>query len=174
MSLPDLRRFRTYKGNSVRDLLRAMRNKVSQRSRLQFCIPPRSGAHAPRLCLTRLTLCASSSSVTEASLSRAAPGRAGNPRRTAGRLCRLLHVAVPTVTDAHTRRHAHLQPRETVSPVLSDPQHQVAPCMIQNTASHTCIDVSVPRQSLCYCFCKARTVFGDGVLCVVGKKKKKF
>lgn len=26
--LPDLRRFRTYKGNSVRDLLRAMRNKV--------------------------------------------------------------------------------------------------------------------------------------------------
>lgn len=26
---PDLRRFRTYKGNSVRDLLRAMRNKVS-------------------------------------------------------------------------------------------------------------------------------------------------
>lgn len=27
--VPDLRRFRTYKGNSVRDLLRAMRNKVS-------------------------------------------------------------------------------------------------------------------------------------------------
>lgn len=161
MSLPDLRRFRTYKGNSVRDLLRAMRNKVSERSHLQFCISQLSWPHSPAVVHT-FDPCVSSSPVTEASLSRAAPRRAGNPRRAAGRLCQLLHVAVPTVTDAHTQRHAHLQPRETVSPILSDLQHQIAPCMIQNTASHTSIDVSSPDRASIIAFVKPRPCLGVG------------
>jgi len=41
MCTPDLRRFRTYKGNSVRDLLRAMRNKVC----LCACITSRGFTH---------------------------------------------------------------------------------------------------------------------------------
>ena len=42
----DLRKFRTYKGSSVRDLLRAMRNKVraegAQRGRAGCCTAPSS------------------------------------------------------------------------------------------------------------------------------------
>lgn len=36
ISLADLRKFRSYKGGSVRDLLRAMRNKVGMYSEVLF------------------------------------------------------------------------------------------------------------------------------------------
>lgn len=121
---PDLRRFRTYKGNSVRDLLRAMRNKV----RLTFsCVSCHTWLLL--LLLLRRTIsdpfCVSSPPAAETSLPRVAPGCAGDAGRAAGGLRRLLHVALSAVTDAHARRHARVQPGETVSPVLSESQQQI-------------------------------------------------
>ena len=123
----DLRRFRTYKGNSVRDLLRAMRNKVC------VCLPIhvllsfiQAYAHFNTLCVN----------VTETSLPRAAAGGAGDSRRASRRLRRLLHLPVSTVTDAHTRRPADLLTRETVSPLLSVPQRQTAVALFTHT--HIC------------------------------------
>lgn len=119
MYISDLRRFRTYKGNSVRDLLRAMRNKVS----LQFLHDMHPDFFFKDLDTVSLFL--TFSLVTETSLPRVASRGAGDSRRAARRLCQLLHLTVPTVTDAHTCCSAHLRPRETVSPLLSAPQHQI-------------------------------------------------
>lgn len=67
----------------------------------------------------------SSPPAAETSLPRVAPGRAGDAGRAAGGLRQLLHVTLPAATDAHARRHARVQPGETVSPVLSEPQQQI-------------------------------------------------
>lgn len=73
-----------------------------------------------------MTFCILAFHVTEASLPRVATGRAGDPRRAARGLRQLLHLTFSTVTDAHTRCSAHLQPRETVSTLLSAPECQIA------------------------------------------------
>lgn len=119
MYISDLRRFRTYKGNSVRDLLRAMRNKVSLRAYATSFFIQADTPDTFSLCLTFCIL-----HVTEASLSRVATRGAGDPRWTARRLRQLLHLTFSTVTDAHTCCSANLCPRKTVSPLLSAPQHQ--------------------------------------------------
>ena len=53
LCFPDLRRFRTYKGNSVRDLLRAMRNKVWMRLHMNdWDLRLRTGSFVTFMCST--------------------------------------------------------------------------------------------------------------------------
>lgn len=150
---PDLRRFRTYKGNSVRDLLRAMRNKV----RLLFSV----FCHTWLLLLLRSIsdpFSVSSPPAAETSLSRVAPGRAGDAGWAARGLRQLLHVTLPTVADAHAHCHARLQPRETVSPLLSDPQQQIG----ATVDSRTSMNAPAPYRASFIAFVKPVLCFGWG------------
>ena len=63
---------------------------------------------------------------TEAPLSRAAQGGTGDPRRGSRRICRLLHLAVSTVTAPHPQCFAHLRPWKTIPPLLFGSYCQIA------------------------------------------------
>lgn len=109
-SLADLRKFRSYKGGSVRDLLRAMRNKVG----MNPCV----------LCLKETPFYSSYINLflavppTETPLQRVACWGTGDSGVHPWWLCRLLHLPLPAPVTPHLPGHADLCIWETVSALL--------------------------------------------------------
>lgn len=144
---PDLRRFRTYKGNSVRDLLRAMRNKVSD---APHCRCSHSGRTlTPLLCPgcrnITTTSCLQTCRRLWASCRRAS--LATSRRASRGCWCtRMLPCTSAVTRDCSTRTiWAQAATRHLRG--------------LTRTCECTC-----PGKGLFYCFCKALCCFGWGGL----------
>ena len=92
---------------------------------------------------------------TEAPLSRAAQGGTGDPRRGSRRICRLLHLAVSTVTAPHPQCFAHLRPWKTIPPLLFGSYCQIA---FTNGPGHS-LSFTLPWMFLYYQRLHAQYVF---------------
>lgn len=104
----DLRRFRTYKGTSVRDLLRALRNKVSSR----VCAGP--GSHGIPVMAKQGPLALP----PEAPLQGAPDGGPAGTRPRPRQLRPVLHGPLPTAAAPHVRCHEELCLREPLPALL--------------------------------------------------------
>lgn len=133
--LADLRKFRSYKGGSVRDLLRAMRNKVGMNSYVMFL--KKTGPS----CLLTLDLPSS-----ETPLPRVACWGAGDSGLNPWWLCLLLHLPLPSPADAHLPCHADLCIWEDIPALLlhrrpacknTDPAHISRPAKTKRAMHST-------------------------------------
>lgn len=106
----DLRKFRSYKGGSVRDLMRAMRNKV----KVSFIT---NSFVLKWACFATVTFMADLTS-TETPLSRVTRWGPGDSGLHPGWLCLLFHLPLSPPTDAHLPGHADLRAWETIPALL--------------------------------------------------------